>query len=159
VIIKLFINYLYFKKNPRNFEIGKGDTIFQFFTEVIERKRVLVMMLLFPLSALVEELIYRSLFLSFLMYYFNFNLVVGIMFSSFIFGFVHFSKKKNHNHTLSIIISSIIYFIALIQLGLLFAWILHLFTNLSVLLIYYLAAKRRTNLNKKRMTELSYISN
>ncbi|MHA2008382.1 MAG: CPBP family glutamic-type intramembrane protease [Promethearchaeota archaeon] len=116
-------------------------------------------MLLFPLSALVEELIYRSLFLSFLMYYFNFNLVVGIMFSSFIFGFVHFSKKKNHNHTLSIIISSIIYFIALIQLGLLFAWILHLFTNLSVLLIYYLAAKRRTNLNKKRMTELSYISN
>ncbi|MHA1930904.1 MAG: CPBP family glutamic-type intramembrane protease [Promethearchaeota archaeon] len=110
-----------------------------------------LLLILFPLSALVEELIYRSLFLSFLIYYFNFNLFFGIMIASFIFGVVHYSTSKDSGYMLSLIISSVVYFVALIELGLLYAWIFHLTTNLFVLLFYY---RRKIDISKVKSHQI-----
>jgi len=96
ILLKLFIIYIYFLKKPGIFEMGKGDEFFQYFTNDLNNEKLFSLAVLFPLSAFVEELIYRSLILSFLIYYFNFNLVVGIMFASLLFGLVHFSTKKYH---------------------------------------------------------------
>jgi membrane protease YdiL (CAAX protease family) len=143
ILIKLTIIYFYFKVKPRVLEIGRGDEFFQYFTNDLNFKKVSKMFLLFPMSALVEELIYRSLFLSFLIFYFDFNIVVAVGLVSLIFGFVHYSSSKNSGHVFSTLISSIIYFIALINLGLLYSWLFHLITNLLVLLFYYQARKRK----------------
>jgi membrane protease YdiL (CAAX protease family) len=128
--------------NPRILEIGKGDEIFQYFTKDLSEKKKIFMPILFPLSALIEELVYRSLILSFLMVYFNFNSFVGIFFASIIFGIVHLSASKNWGHVVSTLLSSIIYSIALIQLGLLYSWGFHLTTNIFVLLFYYRTRKK-----------------
>ncbi|MFX1377360.1 MAG: lysostaphin resistance A-like protein [Promethearchaeota archaeon] len=130
-------------KNPKILEFGKGDEVFQYFTSNINNKKKLFIPLLFPLSALIEELIYRSLILSFLIYYFKFDFVVGIIIASIIFGLVHFSASKNWGHVVSTLISSLIYFIALIHLGLLYSWVFHLTTNLFVLLFYYLTRRKK----------------
>ena len=133
-------------KNPRILELGKGDEIFQYFTKDLSNKKKLLIPILFPLSALIEELIYRSLILSFLIYYFNVNSIVGIFFASIIFGVVHLSASKNWGHVVSTLLSSVIYFIALIQLGLLYSWAFHLTTNVFVLLFYYLTRRKKEGL-------------
>lgn len=143
VLIKIMSIYLYVRLRPNTIEIGKGDEFFQYFTNDINKKKITFLLLLFPLSAFIEELIYRSLFLSFLIYYFNFNLVVGILLVSFIFGLVHYSSSRDSGYMLSLVISSIIYFVSLIELGLLYAWMFHLITNLSVLIFYYQTKKRK----------------
>ena len=143
VLIKIISIYIYTKLRPDIIKIGKGDDFFQYFTNNINNKKIVFLLLLFPLSAFVEELIYRSLFLSFLIYYFNFNLIVGILLASVIFGVVHYSTSKDSGYLLSLVISSIIYFVALIELGLLFAWAFHLITNLFVLLFYYQTRRRK----------------
>lgn len=137
VFIKIISIYIYIRLKPDIIKIGRGDTFFQYFTNDLNQKKKVLLLVLFPLSALVEEMIYRSLFLSFLIYYFNFNLVFGILFASFIFAIVHYSTLNDSGYMLSLVISSIIYFITLIELGLLYAWLFHLTTNLSVLLFYY----------------------
>ena len=144
VLIKIMSIYLYVRLRPNTIEIGKGDEFFQYFTNDINKKKITFLLLLFPLSAFIEELIYRSLFLSFLIYYFNFNLVVGILLVSIIFGLVHYSSSRDSGYMLSLVLSSIIYFVSLIELGLLYAWTFHLITNLSVLFFYYRAKRRNT---------------
>jgi membrane protease YdiL (CAAX protease family) len=144
VLIKIVSIYIYIKLKPEVIKIGRGDAFFQYFTDNFNQKKKALLFVLFPLSAFVEELIYRSLFLSFLIYYFNFNLVFGIFFASFIFGVVHYSSSRDSGYILSLVISSVIYFIALIELGLLYAWIFHLTTNLLVLLFYYQRKTKNT---------------
>ena len=98
--------------------------------------------LLFPLSAFVEELIYRSLVLTALIYYFDFNMGMGILIGSVLFSLVHTVALKDTGQIISLLISSSIYFIALIQLGILYAWFFHLITNFFVLLFYYQRRRR-----------------
>ncbi|MFX0082880.1 MAG: lysostaphin resistance A-like protein [Candidatus Hodarchaeota archaeon] len=133
-------------KNPRILELGKGDEIFQYFTNNLSNNKKLLIPILFPLSALIEELIYRSLILSFLIYYLNVSSIFGIIFASLIFGIVHLSASKNWGHVISTLLSSIIYFIALIQLGILYSWGFHLTTNIFVLLFYYLTRRKKERL-------------
>ncbi|MFX1309615.1 MAG: type II CAAX prenyl endopeptidase Rce1 family protein, partial [Promethearchaeota archaeon] len=98
--------------------------------------------ILFPLVAFVEELIYRTLLLSVFTYYLNLNYFLSILFISIIFGLVHYSTSRNWGHVVSTLISSIIYSLALIQLGILYPWLFHLSTNLFVLLFYYQGTKK-----------------
>ena len=144
VLLKLAGVKIYFINNIEILEARGGDEIFQYFTKEIDFRKIIMFVLLFPLSAFIEELIYRSILLSFFNYYFNLNIFLGIIVISIIFGFVHYSASKNWGHVLSTLISSVIYFFALIQLGLLFAWIFHLITNLFVLLFYY-QTRRKSN--------------
>jgi hypothetical protein len=67
---------------------------------------------------------------------------MGVMMSSFLFIFVHTVALKNTGQMISLLISSIIYFVALISLGILYAWFFHLTTNLFVLLFYYQRKKK-----------------
>ncbi|MFX1489006.1 MAG: type II CAAX prenyl endopeptidase Rce1 family protein [Promethearchaeota archaeon] len=144
VFLKLIGIYFYFIKNPLILEAGSGDEIFQFFARDLNFKKISLVVLLFPSSALVEELIYRSLLLSFFVVYFNLNIIIGIIIISIIFGLVHLSTSRNWGHVISTLISSIIYFIALIELGLWYAWFFHLATN--VLVIYFYNHTRKKNL-------------
>jgi len=146
VLTKLFSIFLYFNNNPKILELGKGDEIFQYFTKDLSEKKKLYLPILFPLSALIEELVYRSLILSFLMFYFNIDSFLGIIFVSIIFGTVHLSTSKNWGHVVSTLLSSIIYSIALIQLGLLYSWGFHLTTNIFVLLFYYRTRRKNETL-------------
>ncbi len=111
------------------------------------------MIILFPLVAFIEELIYRTLLLSVLTYYLNWEYFLSIIFISILFGLVHFSTSQNWGHVVSTLISSIIYSLALIQLGLLYPWIFHLSTNLFVLLFYYQGKKKflTMNLNENQL--------
>jgi membrane protease YdiL (CAAX protease family) len=146
MVLKLFIIYVYLLRKPSIFEMGRGDEIFQYFTNDLNHGKLVSLTLLFPLSAFVEELIYRSLILSALIYYFDFNFGMGILAGSILFSFVHTTALRNTGQIISLLISSLIYFAALIQLGILFAWSFHLMTNLIVLLFYY----------KRRMKALKY---
>ena len=145
ILLKLIGIKVYMGKSAEILEVGKGDPIFQFFTVDVNYEKIVLFILLFPLSAFVEELIYRSLLLSFFVYYYNLNVLIGIAIISIIFGLVHFSTSKNWGHVISTLISSVIYSFALIQLGILYAWILHLITNLFVILFYFQARKYRTS--------------
>lgn len=136
IFLKLFGIKIFFSKNRSILEQGKIDDIFQFFTKNLTYKKVIFLLILFPLVALTEELIYRSLLLSILIYYLNWDCILSIIIVSVIFGSVHYSTSKNWSHVISTFVSSIIYSLALIQLGLLYPWIFHLMTNLSVLVFY-----------------------
>ncbi|MFX1495451.1 MAG: type II CAAX prenyl endopeptidase Rce1 family protein [Promethearchaeota archaeon] len=98
---------------------------------------MIIIILLFPMAAFVEEFIFRSLLLTVIVNYLNWNLIITIFFISLGFGILHYSSSKNWAHFLSTFLSSIIYFLALIQLGLLYPWILHLTTNSLALLFFY----------------------
>ncbi|MFX1567341.1 MAG: type II CAAX prenyl endopeptidase Rce1 family protein [Promethearchaeota archaeon] len=137
ILLKLIGIKVYFSKNVRILEEGGGDEIFQFFTKDISYKKILLMLILFPLVAFIEELIYRTLLISVLTYYLNWNFTLSIFFISVIFGLVHYSSSQNWGHVISTLISSVIYSLALVQLGILYPWIFHLATNLFVLLFYY----------------------
>ncbi|MFX0043657.1 MAG: type II CAAX prenyl endopeptidase Rce1 family protein, partial [Candidatus Hodarchaeota archaeon] len=114
----------------------KGDEIFEYFARDITNKKKTLILILFPLGAFVEEFLYRCLFLSVLIYSFKWNLLFSIFFISGLFGIVHYSASKNVGHVLSTLISSLIYFYALINLGLLYPWLFHFLTNLLVVLFY-----------------------
>ncbi len=95
VLLKLGGVKIYFMNNIEILEAGGGDDIFQYFTKEIDYRKIIMFVLLFPLSAFIEELIYRSILLSFFIYYFNLNIFIGIIVISLIFGFVHYSSSKN----------------------------------------------------------------
>ena len=108
-------------------------------------KKIIILIILFPLVAFIEELIYRSLLLSVLTYYIRLDYIFSIIIISVIFGLVHYSTSHNWGHVISTLISSIIYSLALIQLGIFYPWIFHLSTNLFVLLFYYQGTKKIAN--------------
>ena len=142
IFVKIFIIFIYFLKNTGIFEMGKGDEVFHYFTNNMNNEKLFSLTLLFPLSAFVEELIYRSLVLTALIYYFDFNMGMGILIGSVLFSLVHTVALKDTGQIISLLISSSIYFIALIQLGILYAWFFHLITNFFVLLFYYQRRRR-----------------
>jgi len=144
-MLKLVGIKIYFSKNMNILEEGRGDGIFQFFTTNMNYKKTILLIILFPLVAFIEELVYRSLLLSVLTYYLNLDYIVSIIIISIIFGLVHYSTSHNWGHVISTLISSIIYSLALIQLGILYPWIFHLSTNLFVLMFYYQGRKKITN--------------
>ncbi|MFX1437404.1 MAG: type II CAAX prenyl endopeptidase Rce1 family protein [Promethearchaeota archaeon] len=145
VLLKLIGIKIYFSRNVKILEEGRGDEIFQFFTRNLNYKKVILLIILFPLVAFIEELIYRTLLLSILTYYLHWEYFLSIIFISIIFGLVHFSTSQNWGHLISTLISSVIYSLALVQLGLLYPWIFHLSTNLFVLLFYYQGKKKYNN--------------
>ncbi len=136
IFLKLIGVKIYFSISMKVNTDWKGDEIFEFFTQDITNKKIILLLVLFPLGAFVEEFIYRCLFLSVLIYSLNWDLVFSIFFISCLFGIVHYSASKNLGHVLSTLISSLIYFYALINLGLLYPWIFHFLTNLFVILFY-----------------------
>lgn len=142
ILLKLFGIKIFFSRNMKVLEEGRGDELFIFFTTDINYKKIIVLIIFFPLVAFIEELVYRSLFLSVLTYYLNWDYILSIIFISIIFGLVHYSTSQNWGHVISTLISSIIYSLALIQLGILYPWIFHLSTNLFVLLFYYQGKKK-----------------
>ncbi len=142
ILLKLVGIKVYFSKNVKFLEEGRGDEIFQFFTKNITYKKVILLLIFFPLVAFIEELIYRTLLISILTYYLNLDYTLSIIFISIIFGLVHYSTSQNWGHAISTLISSIIYSLALIQLGIIYPWIFHLSTNLFVLLFYYQGRKK-----------------
>ncbi|MFX0178312.1 MAG: type II CAAX prenyl endopeptidase Rce1 family protein [Candidatus Hodarchaeota archaeon] len=131
-------------------EEGRGDDIFQYFTTNMNYRKVMLLIILFPLVAFIEELIYRSLLISVLTYYFRLDYIFSIIIISLIFGLVHYSTSHNWGHVISTLISSVIYSLALIQLGIIYPWIFHLSTNLFVLLFYYQGKKknRKSEINE-----------
>ena len=143
ILLKLIGIKIYFVKNTKVLKRGSGDEFFKYFTTKLTHKKVLLLIILFPLAAFVEEIIYRSFFLSIFIYYFNWDSILSIIVISIIFGLVHYSTSQNWGHVISTLISSIIYSFALIQLGLLYPWIFHLMTNLTVLLFYSQTMKKR----------------
>lgn len=148
IMLKLVGIKIYFSKNMNILEEGRGDDIFQFFTTNMNYKKIILLIILFPLVAFVEELIYRSLLISVLTYYLRLDYIFSIIIISIIFGLVHYSTSHNWGHVISTLISSIIYSLALIQLGIIYPWIFHLSTNLFVLLFYYQGRKKIENPNK-----------
>ncbi len=142
IMLKLIGIKFYFSRKENILQEGKGDDIFKFFTQNITYKKVIILVILFPLVAFIEELIYRSFLLSVLTYYLKLDYIFSILIISIIFGLVHYSSSQNWGHVISTLISSIIYSLALIQLGLLYPWIFHLMTNLTVLLFYSQAKKK-----------------
>jgi len=142
ILFKLIGIKIYFSRNTTILEEGKGDDIFQFFTKNVTYKKLILLVILFPLVAFIEELIYRSFLLSVLIYYLNWDYILSIIIISVIFGLVHYSASHNWGHVISTLISSIIYSLALIQLGLIYPWIFHLMTNLFVLLFYFQGTKK-----------------
>lgn len=141
IIIKILGIYVYFKSRKGIFEMGKGDEIFYYLTHDLNPQKIASIGLMFSLSAFIEELIYRSLVLSVLIYYFNFNMLMGIMFGSILFVIVHTISLSDSGRMLSLMISSVIYFITLIFLGILYTWLFHLMTNLFVM-VFYLQRKK-----------------
>lgn len=151
-ILKLIVIKIYFTKKLKTSKIERGDDIFQFFVREFSYKKLLMLILLFPLSAFVEEFIYRSFLISIFTYYFNWDVIVSIIFVSIVFGLVHYSTSKNWGHVISTLISSFIYSFAMIQLGILYPWLFHLLTNLLVLLFYHQQRKKIKNKeNSERM--------
>jgi len=136
IFLKLLGVKIYFSMSIKINSDWKGDEIFEFFAQDITNKKIILILVLFPLGAFVEEFIYRCLFLSVLIYSLNWDLVFSIFFISGLFGIVHYSASKNLGHVVSTLISSLIYFYALINLGLLYPWIFHFLTNLFVVLFY-----------------------
>jgi len=143
IFVKLIGVKIYFSISMKINADWKGDEIFEFFAQDITNKKIILLIILFPLGALVEEFIYRCLFLSVLIYFLNWDLVFSIFFISGLFGIAHYSASKNLGHVLSTLISSIIYFYALINLGLLYPWIFHFLTNIFVVLFYVQNRKKK----------------
>ena len=144
ILIKLIGIKFYFSRNVEILEEGNRDDIFHFFTKEVTYKKIILLVVLFSLTAFIEELIYRTLLISILTYYLNLNYIFSILVISIIFGVVHYATSQNWGHVISTMVSSIIYSLALIQLGILYPWIFHLSTNLFVLLFYYQGKKKST---------------
>jgi len=143
ILVKLIVIKIYFVRKMKTSDYGRGEEIFRYFVRDITIRKVLLISIYFPLSAFIEELIYRSLLLSVFMYYLKLNFIISTIIVSLIFGLVHYSASRNWRHVLSTLISSFVYSFALIQLGILYPWLFHLSTNLFVLLFYHQARKKK----------------
>ncbi len=125
------------------------DNYIGYFIEDFNKKKLILLILLVPMAAFVEEFIFRSLLLTVIVNYLNWNIFIAILFISSVFGILHYSSSRNWAHFLSTLLSSIIYFFALIQLGLLYPWILHLTTNSLALLFFYQNHRKNTKKYEK----------
>lgn len=149
-ILPIKLNYVK-KKGLINLNIKGG--IFEFFMEENRFQKFLILAISLPLAAFVEEFMYRSVFLSIFTLYFKWNLLLSALIISIGFGLVHLSASRNILHVISASISSLIYFIALIELGLMYAWILHLTTNITAMIFFYPEIKkiaRRDRINSTK---------
>ncbi len=144
-ILKLLPIRFFYKKLPNLIKEPQLDNYIGYFVEDFNKRKLIILILLLPMAAFVEELIFRSLLLTVIVNYLNWNLFTAILVISLIFGILHYSSSKNWVHFLSTLLSSIIYFFALIQLGLLYPWILHLTTNGLALLFFYQNNKKNPN--------------
>ena len=136
-ILKVLPIRFFYKKLINLIKEPQLDNYVGYFIEDFNKKKLIILILLLPMAAFVEEFIFRSLLLTVIVNYLNWNLIITILFISLMFGIIHYSSSKNLAHFLSTLLSSIIYFLALIQLGLMYSWILHLTTNSLALLFFY----------------------
>lgn len=136
-ILKLLPIRFFYKKLINLIKEPQLDNYIGYFIEDFNKKKLILLILLLPMAAFVEEFIFRSLLLTVIVNYLNWNLFIAILVISLVFGILHYSSSKNWAHFLSTLLSSIIYFFALIQLGLIYPWILHLTTNSLALLFFY----------------------
>ena len=142
VVVKVLpIKLPYFKKK-RLIVRNTQDGLYQFASELNNKRTLLLIITFIPLAAFVEELVYRSILLSIILHYLHLDLVLSIFILSLVFGLVHLSSMKNFLFVISTIISAFIYFIALINLGLIVAWLLHLTTNVTALILFYPEIKK-----------------
>jgi len=146
-ILKVLPIRFFYKRISKMFEERRFDDFFEYFINNVSKKKLILLTLLLPLSAFIEEFIFRSLLLTVLVNYLNWNIIIAIIFISLVFGFTHYSSSKNWLHFLSTTFSSLIYFLALIQLGLLYPWLLHLTTNSLALLFFYRQSKLKNKSN------------
>lgn len=140
-ILKVLPIKLFNERIISRFKNKEIDEYFEYFLHNSSAKKWILLILLLSLGAFIEEFVFRSLLITLFV---NWNIILVIFFISFIFGFSHYTSSKNWLHFLSTFFSSIIYSLALIQLGLLYPWILHLTTNLLAILFFYQSNKRRT---------------
>ncbi|MFX0025917.1 MAG: lysostaphin resistance A-like protein [Candidatus Hermodarchaeota archaeon] len=145
-VLKLLPIRIFYKKLINLVKEPQLDNYIEYFIQDFNKKKVIHLLLLLPMGAFVEEFIFRSLLLTIIVNYLNWNIFIAIFFISLVFGILHFSSSKSWAHFLSTLLSSIIYFLALIQLGLIYSWILHLTTNSLALLFFY--QNNRKNLKK-----------
>jgi len=136
-ILKILPIKFFYKKLINLIKEPQLDNYIGYFIEDFNRKKLIILVLLLPMAAFVEEFIFRSLLLTVFVNYLNWNIFIAILFISLVFGILHYSSSKNWAHFLSTLLSSIIYFFALIQLGLIYPWVLHLTTNSLALLFFY----------------------
>lgn len=122
--------------------------LFQYITEHKNTSKTLLLVLLIPLSAFVEEFIYRTLIFSFLIELFKLNLLLSFVIVAVVFGAVHITTSKNWEMFFITFFSSLIYSFALIFLGIFYAWILHLSNNLIALFFYYSEKKKGKTLDQ-----------
>lgn len=111
--------------------------LFQYISENKSASKTFLLVLLILLSAFVEEFIYRTLIFSFLMELFKLNILISFVIVAAVFGAVHITTSNNWEMFFITFLSSLIYSFALIFLGILYAWMLHLSNNLIALFFYY----------------------
>ena len=143
-ILKVLPIKLFNKRVISTFKNKEIDDYFEYFLHNFSAKKWILLLVLLPLGAFIEEFVFRCLLITIFVNYYHWSTVLVIFFIAFVFGFSHYSSSKNWLHFLSTFFSSIIYSLALIQLGLLYPWILHLTTNLLAILFFYQLNKRRT---------------
>lgn len=143
-ILKVLPIKFFNKRIIRMFQNREVDEYFKYFLRKFSVKKSLLLLFLLPLSAFIEEFVFRSLLITLFVNYLNWNIILVILFIAFVFGLSHYTSSKNWLHFLSTFFSSIIYSLALVQLGLLYPWILHLTTNLLAILFFYQSNKQRT---------------
>lgn len=142
ILVKLLPFKLKFVKNSRVYNNNPKNRVFDYFLQKEKTSRVYLFGLLIPLSAFVEEFIYRTLLLSFLINLFELELILSFIIVAVVFGAVHISTSKNWGIFIFTFVSSLIYSIALIFLGIIYAWILHLSNNLLAIVFFYSQNKK-----------------
>ena len=142
IILKISPVKLKFIKRKGFVNLNLEGGIFEFFTLENKKDVVGLLVISLPLAAFVEEFLYRSVFLSFFTVYLNWNIIFSTIVISIGFGLAHFTSSKNFLHVISASISSLIYIIALVELGLVYAWILHLSTNIIAIIFFYPEIKK-----------------
>jgi membrane protease YdiL (CAAX protease family) len=68
---------------------------------------------------------------------FKLNILISFVIVAAVFGAVHITTSNNWEMFFITFLSSLIYSFALIFLGILYAWMLHLSNNLIALFFYY----------------------
>lgn len=136
-VLKIIPIKFFYQKIIKMFKDNKVDNYIEYFINDFNFTKLALLLLLFPLVAFVEEFAFRCLLLTVMVNFLNLNIIIAILLISFLFGFSHYLSSKSWLHFISTLVSSIIYFFALIQLGLFYPWLLHLVTNSLALLFFY----------------------
>jgi membrane protease YdiL (CAAX protease family) len=136
IISETIIGVYYYLAEEKSYPIETGYGIWDYFIINRSIRNYIVLFALLTVSAVMEEIIFRFILMNFLLR-FNIGIIYVVIITSILFGLAHY-QNGGWIYCVNSVLAGFVFAIVFIEMGLITAWLLHLFWNFIVIFQMFL---------------------